>query len=104
MDKEALSHHYRMFYHILWSDKFTGSKIESIRAKVCLLCEYIHGDRYTYGNESAKADYINQTKELVFDELTYSYFTRLHYEKYDGKHSGITKRATLIQLSVERQM
>ena len=100
MDKEALSHHYRMFYHILWSDKFTGSRIGSIRDHVCLLCEYIHGDRYTHGNESAKSYYINQTKELVFDELTFNYFTRRHYEKYDGKHSISTWIQTYIYYNI----
>jgi len=85
-----------MFYHVLWSEKFTGSKIMAVRDKVCLLCEYLHGYNYTEGTESVKADYINQTKELVFDELTYNYYTRRHNDKYDGKHSVSTWIATYI--------
>jgi DNA-directed RNA polymerase specialized sigma24 family protein len=96
MDKDAIAQHHKMFYHVLWSDKFTGKKIRAVRDKVCLLCEYLHGYNYTEGTESAKADYINQTKELVFDELTYNYITRRHYDKYDGKHSVSTWIATYI--------
>jgi len=100
MDNEALTEHHKMFYHVLWSEKFTGSKVEFVRNKVELLCEYLHGYNYTEGNESAKADYINQTKELVFDELTYNYFTRRHYDKYDGKHSPSTWILTYIYKNI----
>jgi hypothetical protein len=87
INKIVIQEHQRMFRVVLWSDDFTGSKMETIRRKTMVLCQFLYGADYTYGSWDKKKLLISRTKEKVIDELLYNYITREHYLKYDHQYS-----------------
>lgn len=88
--KGELEHHYRLFREALYSEKFTGAKVDSIRHKALILCKYENGDEYRYAPKRKKLHMFNDTKDMVIYEIWYTYIDKGHYELYDPKYSPAT--------------
>jgi hypothetical protein len=88
--KGKLEHHYRLFREALYSDNFTGPKVDNIRSKALVLCKYENGDEYRYAPKRKKLHLFNDAKDTVIYELWYTYLDKGHYKLYDPQYSPAT--------------
>jgi len=83
VDNVDLGRHYQLFCALLYSDNFTGNKVQSIRKKIKILCGYIHGSSWEYEPSFIRKLLINKTNSIAIEELFSSYLKSKKYLKYD---------------------
>lgn len=99
MDKNEIKRDYQIFNAVMFSTKFSGAKIQSIKSKIQTLCGYLYGHSFETEHRFV-AGLINLTKEFAVNELFYHYMTKGHYKKFDDEHSLSTWIVQYIYLNI----
>ena len=95
-----LLRHHQIFKAVLFSGKFRGDHIEKIKDEVITITSFIHGFDYDFAPIAEKLAIINDTKELIVNELFYHYLEQRHYENFNHHYSLSTWIVTYIYWNI----
>ncbi|NTV13463.1 MAG: hypothetical protein HGA96_05970 [Desulfobulbaceae bacterium] len=95
-----LFRHQQVFRAVLFSSRFRGEHAAKIQEEVRIIASYLHGNDFEFAPSFVKWTIINDTKEVIADELFYHYLEHRHYEKFDQAHSISTWVTNYILLNI----
>jgi len=84
-----LNRHRQLFEAVLFSPKFEGEEIESIRKNIKTLCRYMFGKWYVFETPNPSG-LLEQTKKFASDELFFHYVDTEKYKKYDPNRGALS--------------